>query len=78
MIDRIPEKHLIIMTATVIPQVKQGLIRNKPELRLHDYLDSIENIEKQIRNYDIEILVVENSNSLDLIVAGLFDRKIDV
>ena len=44
------EKHLVILTATVVPQVEQGLIRNDPKLRLNDYLNSIQKIEKQIKN----------------------------
>jgi len=71
------EKHLIIMTATVVPQVEQGLIRKEPNLRLLDYLKSIKNIVKQIKDCNADILVVENSESLNLIRNGLIERQVD-
>lgn len=71
------EKHLIILTATVVPQVEQGLSRKDPNLRLCDYLKSIENVEKQIRKCNADILVVENSGSLELILEGLIKRQVD-
>ncbi len=72
-----PEKHLIILTATVVPQVEQGLIRNDPKLRLNDYLNSIERIQKQIKNCDADILVVENSDNLNLMLDGLMEINFD-
>jgi hypothetical protein len=71
------EKHLVILTATVVPQVEQGLIRNDPKLRLIDYLNSIEKIEKQIKNCDADVLVVENSDNSNLILDGLMEKHID-
>lgn len=71
------EKHLIILTATVVPQVEQGLIRKDPYLRLSDYVNSIKKIEKQIDKCNADILVVENSDSLNLIQDGLAKREVD-
>ena len=71
------EKHLIILTATVVPQVEQGLIRREPNLRLFDYLNSIEKIEKQTKKCNADILVVENSDSLNLILDGLTKRQVN-
>lgn len=71
------EKHLIILTATVFPQVQQDLIRKDPNLRLSDYLKSIEKIEKQIRKCNADILVLENSDSLKTILNELSKRRID-
>lgn len=65
------KQNLIILTATVIPQLGQGIVRTDPADRLNDYVTAVRKIYRQIKNTDNQILVLENSNSLDLIIKAL-------
>lgn len=63
----ITEKHLIVMTATVYPQVAHRIVRVNPETRLSDYCKSIESIFNRIERHNIDLCVVENSGSINII-----------
>lgn len=65
------KRHLLILTCTVRPQVKSNLVRSNMEQRLLDYITSLANLQKFSRGIKIDFLVVENSNSVELIHLGL-------
>ena len=69
--------NLIILTATVKPQVRQGLRRTNPELRLMDYVVAVERTLKQVKRIDAEVLLLENSDCIDLIAHTLSDRSVN-
>ena len=69
--------NLIILTATVKPQVRQGLRRTNPELRLMDYVVAVERTLKQVKRIDAEVLLLENSDCIDLIAHKLSDRSVN-
>lgn len=65
------QRHLLILTCTVNPQVSKNLVRSHKEQRLNDYMTSFARLQKFSQGTDISFLVVENSNSIDLIKSGL-------
>lgn len=71
------ERHLIILTCTVFPQVEQNLVRSNPLDRLNDYLKSIPKVISDTKDLDASIVIVENSGSIELIRDGLSKRGID-
>lgn len=72
------ERHLLILTCTVNPQVSANLVRTNPKRRLEDYVTSISKLQKYSKNLDIHFIVAENSNSIGNIELGLKNRGIDL
>ena len=65
------QRHLLILTCTVNPQVSKNLVHSHKEQRLNDYVTSFARLQKFSQGTDIDFLVTENSNSIDLIKSGL-------
>jgi len=65
------KRHLLILTCTVCPQVNSNLVRSNVEQRLEDYITSLARLQKFSRGINIDFLVVENSNSVELVELGL-------
>ena len=56
--------HLVVLTCTVIPQLGSEIKRYSPETRLRDYKISIEKWVSLSDKISLDVLVVENSNSM--------------
>jgi len=69
------EKHLLVLTATVIPQIQTGIFRNDPNQRLEDYATSISTLSHQLRKKSVDIVVAENSGQIDRIKESV--KKLD-
>jgi len=65
------QRHLLILTCTVCPQVNTNLVRSNMEQRLKDYVTNLANLHKLAQNLKIDFLVAENSNSIEFIYLGL-------
>ena len=65
------QRHLLILTCTVCPQVNSNLVRSEREQRLKDYITSLANLQKFSQGIKIDFLVAENSNSVEFIQLGL-------
>ncbi len=65
------QRHLLILTCTVCPQVNSNLVRSNVDLRLKDYINSLARLQKFSQVINIDFLVVENSNSVQLVELGL-------
>ena len=61
------QRHLLILTCTVCPQVNSNLVRSDREQRLKDYITSLANLQKFSRGIKVDFLVAENSNSVEFI-----------
>ena len=72
------ERHLLILTCTVSPQVSSNLTRSNSELRLKDYVASLAKLQSLSEGLKIDFLVVENSNSIELIKVGLSKMKVNL
>lgn len=70
-------KHLIILTCTVRPNSKTKVKRNDPELRLDDYIASIIKWVQLSKYYKFKIVVIENSQSVDLLMKRIPKEFID-
>ncbi len=64
-------KILIILTCTVSPDLQENLLREDPEIRLRDYIQSILKWKKMAKKHGFTLAVVENSNSIDELRAKL-------
>lgn len=63
--------HCVVLTCTVYPHSDVAVARIDPEVRLNDYITSITKWHKLSRKMNFKILVLENSNSIELIKSGL-------
>ena len=72
------QRHLLILTCTVSPQVQSNLVRSNTEHRLQDYLTSIVHMQKYSQGMNIDFLIAENSKSVQLIHSGLIDLGLNL
>lgn len=63
--------HLIILTCTVKTKMTVGMKRSEIGLRLNDYISAINNWSTLSKKLGFQILVVENSNSIEDLSSNL-------
>jgi len=63
--------HCVVLTCTVKPRPNVAVARNDAEVRLGDYIKAITKWHKLTARLNFKILVIENSNSIEIIKKGL-------
>lgn len=63
--------HCVVLTCTVNPHSDVAVARIDPEVRLNDYITSIAKWHTLSSKLNFNILVLENSNSIELLKSGL-------
>jgi len=74
------KSHLVVLTCTVIPQLASEIKRYSPETRIRDYKISIEKWAALSDKISLDVLVVENSNSMAYLkshISGAFRETIN-
>ena len=69
--------HLVILTCTVNTKMTNDMKRNNPTTRLNDYVQSITKWSDLSRKLGFNVLVVENSNAIELLFKELHDLDND-
>lgn len=64
-------KHCVVLTCTVNPHSDVAVARFEPEVRLNDYITSITKWHTLSIKLNFQVLVLENSNSIELLKSGL-------
>jgi len=59
--------HCVVLTCTVNPHTDVAVVRNNPEIRLNDYVESITKWHALSKKLNFRVLVVENSASIDIL-----------
>ncbi len=59
--------HCVVLTCTVNPDEKVPVVRNNPEIRLNDYVDSIIKWHRLSMKLKFQMLVIENSDSIEIL-----------
>ena len=65
--------HCVVLTCTVNPHINVAVTRNNPEVRLKDYVEAIIKWHKLSIKLNFRILVLENSDSIEILKKGLPD-----
>jgi hypothetical protein len=72
------KSYLVVLTSSVIPQLANSVKRHSPDKRLNDYIVSIERWASLSDKGSLDVLVVENSDSISELKSYLSSRSKEI